>query len=153
MTDDDDRVRNAILYSLGLVDVERALVEALADVGALDIAAVASRSPALETEVERTAKSRPFTVDVHSQLFIPCGTLSVLSGLCAVLIGQGVLDAEDLLAVLKQRSEDWRSLGSEYRALPAEILRDALVVMAAEKRDVDQRIASSRNALRSGRAQ
>jgi hypothetical protein len=139
---------DAILFSLGLCDVERALTEALANADVLDLEAVTSRTPAIEAEVQRLAAETPFKIDVHSALFIPCGTLSVLTGLCAVLIGREILDAEDLVPVLNQRSELWRSMGSEYRALPAEILRDALMKMIAAKRDVDQRIAASRAAVR-----
>jgi hypothetical protein len=140
---------DAIFFSLGLVDVERALIKALADSGVIDLEAAKSRSLGTEAEVQRSVAERPFEINIHSQLFVPCGTLFVVSSLCAVLIGQGVLNADDLIPVFKQRSELWRSRGSEYRALPAEILHDALKKMAAEKRDVDLTIAASRHIARS----
>jgi hypothetical protein len=139
---------DAILFSLGLCDVERALIEALANADVLDLDAATSRPPAIEAEVQRLAAETPLKIDVHSSLFIPCGTLSIIAGLCALLISREILDAEDLVPVLNQRSELWRSLGSEYRALPAVILRDALVKMIAEKRDVDLTIAASRGTVR-----
>jgi hypothetical protein len=151
--DNKSLAHNAILFSLGLVDVERALIEALTNSDVLNLDAATSRSPAVEAEVQRLAENTPFKIDVHSALFIPYGTLSVLTGLCAVLVSRDVLDAEDLVSVLKGRSEVWRSLGSEYRALPAEILHDALIEMVAEKADVDRVIASSRSAIRSERVQ
>jgi hypothetical protein len=148
-----DLSRNAILFSLGLVDVERALIEALAGSGALNLDAAVARSPVLEAEVQRLATQAEFKIDVNSELFIPTGTLSVLTGLVAVLIGQGVIDAEDLIPDLKRRAEHWRSQGSEYRALPAEMLHEALINMAAAKADVDRDIAASRGAVRSRKVQ
>jgi hypothetical protein len=118
-------------YTLGVCDTARELIEALTRVGALIPRVVPFNLPS----------------DPATQTDIAHGNLSIVSAvLCGALIGQGVLDADDLLPGLRRRSEFWRARGCEYRALPAERLAEALVHIAEQKREVDAQIAASRTA-------
>jgi hypothetical protein len=61
------------------------------------------------------------------------GVIDVLRQFCAVLIGHGVTDAETLQADIGQISDHWRKNGRASRALPAEILVEALKEMRSAK--------------------
>jgi hypothetical protein len=72
------------------------------------------------------------------------GNLSVVSAvICGALVGRGVLDVEDLLPGLRRMSAFWRERGMCNRALPAELLVEALIKMAKQKSEVDAQIAMS----------
>jgi hypothetical protein len=145
--------RDAILFNLGILDLERALVERLAKSGRITGNSVAGRSDLPERKVRELAMQADLPDQPGVQTSVEYGTLSVIAQLCGVLIGQDVVDAESLIEAMKRKAEFWRSEGSVYRALPAEILHEALLVMAAEKKDVDFLIAASRSAIRSGGTQ
>jgi hypothetical protein len=61
------------------------------------------------------------------------GLIDVTRQLCAVLIGRGVTEAEDLQADLGRIADLWRKDGRASRALPAEILVEALKEMRSAK--------------------
>jgi hypothetical protein len=129
--------RDVLFFELGLVDVERGLIAALKQGETLDNGGNGDSSP-------------------QSQIRIAQGTLLALGTLCATLIGKGILDlqdAEDLVHRIKATAAIWRQHNCPFRALPSEMLAERLQQMIIAKRDIDQNIAASRNALRSGRAQ
>jgi hypothetical protein len=61
------------------------------------------------------------------------GVVDILRGLCAVLIGRGVTEADTLQADLGRIADLWRNNGRASRALPAEILVEALKEMGPAK--------------------
>jgi hypothetical protein len=129
--------REVLFFELGLVDVERGLIAALKQGETLDDGGVGAGNP-------------------QSQIRFAQGTLLALGTLCATLIGKGVLDlqdAEDLIHRIKATAAIWRKHNCPFRALPSEMLAERLQQMILVKRDIDQNIAASRGALRSGKAQ
>jgi hypothetical protein len=126
--------RDVLFFDLGLVDVERGLIAALRQGEPFD-GAVGDSNP-------------------HSQIRFAQGTLLALGTLCATLIGKGILDlqdAEDLVHRIKATAAIWRKHDCPFRALPSEMLAERLQQMIIAKRDIDQNIAASHNAVRFGR--
>jgi hypothetical protein len=153
MSDGDEESIDRILFSLGIVDLERALVETLVKAGHASSNFVVGRSGDIGEKVRQLAVQANLPDHPGVGTCVEYGTLSVLAMLCEILIARDLLDPESLIEAAARKAKFWRSENSVYRALPAEIVLEALMAMAAEKKDVDQTLAASRSAVRSGRVQ
>jgi hypothetical protein len=84
-------------------------------------------------------KATPLTVaalDVQARDEFARGVLDAIRQVCAVFIGQGIIDAGDLQAAMKGLANFWRERGLVERPLPADILFEAFGGMAKIKREV-----------------
>jgi hypothetical protein len=152
MNDDDVTLSDRILFHLGILDLERLLIEKLEKAGHIDGNTVANWPCLLDHTVRELAVQADLPDHPGVHACVECGTLSVIGMLCEVLIARDLLDAQSLIEATTRKAKFWRSKGSVYRALPAEFLRDGLLVVAAEKKDVDLMLTSLGRAVAIGRA-
>jgi len=78
--------------------------------------------------------------DVEARDEFARGVLDVVRQVCAVLIGHGVVEADDLREAMKRTADFWHEKGFAGRAEPAEILVKALGDMGKVKREVKANI-------------
>jgi hypothetical protein len=68
------------------------------------------------------------------------GVLDVVRQLCAILIGRGLVEAQDVQAAMKLIVDFWHEKKFAERAEPAEILFEAVAGMQKAKREVSANI-------------
>jgi hypothetical protein len=79
-------------------------------------------------------------LDVEARDTFERGVIDAIRQVCAVLIGRGVVEADDLQEAMKRISDFWHEKGFPGRAEPAEILIKALGDMAKVKRETKANI-------------
>ena len=72
-------------------------------------------------------------LDVQARDEFARGVLDAMRQVCAVFIGQGIVEAEDLQAAMKNLGNFWRERGLVERPLPADILFEAFGNMEKAK--------------------
>ena len=78
--------------------------------------------------------------DVEARDAFARGVLDVVRQLCAILIGKGLVEAQDAQAAMKLLGDFWHEREFAQRAEPAEVLFEALGGMDKIKRETKANI-------------